>query len=44
MEKAGDLEVVRADKTRIVIEGPEVSAQPTARPMTPEERRELGIE
>ena len=44
MEKAGDLEVVRADKTRIVIEGPEVAAQPTARPMTPEERRELGLE
>lgn len=44
MEKAGDLQVVRADKTRIVIEGPEVSAQPTARPMTPEERRELGLE
>jgi biopolymer transport protein ExbB len=44
MEKAGSLTVVKVAKTRIVIDAPDVAAQPTARPMTPEERRELGLE
>jgi biopolymer transport protein ExbB len=44
MERDGKLEVVKAVKSAIQLDAREVAAAPTARPMTAEERRDLGLE